>query len=84
VAEPETIDKGFPVQINKIFGSKENLFFTVRHLFFSKVRGARVPADAYVGSAPAIITILYKKFKENSTDAVIYIGHHIYFVVIFV
>jgi hypothetical protein len=38
-AEPETIDRGCPVQINRMFGSKENLFFTVRPLFFSEPRG---------------------------------------------
>jgi hypothetical protein len=38
-AEPETIDRGCPVQINKIFRSKEILFFTIRSLFFSEPRG---------------------------------------------
>jgi hypothetical protein len=41
-AEPETIDRGCPVQINRMFGSKENLFFTVRPLFFSEPRGRRL------------------------------------------
>jgi hypothetical protein len=34
--EPETIDRGCSVQINKIFGSKEILFFIIRPLFFSE------------------------------------------------
>jgi hypothetical protein len=38
-AEPETIDRGCPVQINRIFGSKEILFFIIRPLFFSEPRG---------------------------------------------
>jgi hypothetical protein len=38
-AEPETIDKGCPVQRNRIFGSKEILFFIIRPLFFSEPRG---------------------------------------------
>jgi hypothetical protein len=38
-AESETIDRGCPVQTNRIFGSKKNLFFTIRPLFFSEPRG---------------------------------------------
>jgi hypothetical protein len=38
-AEPETIDRGCPVQINRIFGSKKNLFFIIQPLFFSEPRG---------------------------------------------
>jgi hypothetical protein len=45
-AEPETIDMGCPVQINIIFRLKENLFFTVRFLFFSEPSGC---PDAYLG-----------------------------------
>jgi hypothetical protein len=37
-AEPETIDRGCPVQINRIFGSKEILFFIIRPLFFNEPR----------------------------------------------
>jgi hypothetical protein len=51
-AEPETIDRECPVQINRIFGSKKNLFFTIRPLFFSEPRGARAPVGAYLRSAP--------------------------------
>jgi Galactose oxidase, central domain len=47
--ESETIDKGCLIQINRMFGSKENLFFTVRPLFFSEPRGC---LGAYLGSAP--------------------------------
>jgi hypothetical protein len=38
-AEPETIDRGCPIQINRIFGSKEILFFIIQPLFFSELRG---------------------------------------------
>jgi hypothetical protein len=38
-AEPETIDRGCSVQINRIFGSKKFHFFTIRPLFFSEPRG---------------------------------------------
>jgi hypothetical protein len=38
IAEPETIDRGCPVQINRIFGSIF-FFFTIRPLFFSEPKG---------------------------------------------
>jgi hypothetical protein len=38
-AKPEKIDMGYPVQINRIFGSKENLFFIIWFLFFSESKG---------------------------------------------
>jgi hypothetical protein len=52
-AEPETIDRGCSVQINRMFRSKENLFCTVRRLFFSEPRGAQAPAGTYLSSTTA-------------------------------
>jgi hypothetical protein len=51
-AEPETIDRGCPVQINRMFWSKK-IYFLPYDLYFSVNRGgARTPAGAYLSSAP--------------------------------
>jgi hypothetical protein len=47
-AEPEMIDRGCPVQINRIFGSKEKKILIIRYLFFSELRDARAPTGAYL------------------------------------
>jgi hypothetical protein len=56
-AESETIDRGCPVQINKIFGSKKkNLSYD---LYFSVNRGgAQGPASAYLRFAPNLVSTL--------------------------
>jgi hypothetical protein len=49
------IDRGCPVQINRIFGSKK-IYFLSYGLYFSVNRGgARAPAGAYLGSAAEFI-----------------------------
>jgi hypothetical protein len=65
-AKPETIDRGCPVQINRMFELKENLFFIV-YIYFSVNQGG-VPTltGVYLDSAtecertplPAELTLL--------------------------
>jgi hypothetical protein len=51
-AEPETIDRGCPIQ--KIeYSSQKNFYFLPYDLYFSVNRGGvRAPAGAYLESAP--------------------------------
>jgi hypothetical protein len=52
-AESETIDRGWPVQINRMFESKENFIFLLYDLYFSVNReNTRTLTGAYVSSAP--------------------------------
>jgi hypothetical protein len=53
-AEPEKIDRGCPVQINKIFRSKKIYFLSYNFYFSVNQRSVQAPADTYLRSATAV------------------------------